>query len=999
VAPETIIGAVSLDLATDWFVPMLREVSKRQMEDYAVHVLEHEDLVSALLRTAAAEATNASSDTEESATVDADGTVLHANGSSKEADLPVDLLPEPPRPPLFHSTSVWDDVVQNVAADVSEHFFGAPPTITTTNGKKSSSRRSSSSSHSANVTPGWKIHAKAAQFERVLDERYGRLRPFVTQHPELEVFLRNVQRRYALGHFSPLRQTSPPISRSTSIVILFMMHRGGVQWLVLLLTFLFLVVGVQPWALVAVLAAGHSLLMRRKRRPVGPTMSPRIPAIPPYYYADNKKSGPTSTTSTQDKYELLNKPVGISIHDAPSASAVVDMSQYDVLLLGSGSPTLYAAALLTRAGRKVLVLSPESDASGCLTLLTSSKNNKYRDVPFDVTASNVANLSRQVPFLVPALSTSTDCQGGIRFAQVGGSEDGHAYEILAIPGMGVDRKSAHIPYVLRADGGFRAIMEDAATLLGDGWPDSDGAIGQSTVGAYGQACETMNASSGLFFLSRIVPEYISNLRKDSLYEECAKRPASGFLDKCFPLNAHTRSLMAGIGMRIENLKPSQASMAAHVSGICAAANGEGMHYPIGGPRALCRALANVVERGGGKIITDADLHDLLFDEDPTLKDRNVTKPNDGPPAPRCVGVQLSNGRQFRFDADRYTKPTKGRAIPAVISMKGFIDTFIRLLPENVRTKYKVPVGLPALAERRPVFKVLCAISGSAAELDLTGADYYRLPNASLATDVFDAAAGTVVCGEIGGPDDHEVSAPSDGASDAHDPLAATSKSPDDLDGTTARTNAPKSKQKGHRVKYHPGESWMHVSFPSAKDPSFVSRHGNVTTCVVTIEADNEFVTPFDTSPRLFVITMESVGTTQEKDRLLDKVTKDLLEIYPQLEGRIDCAEIRGPFRRGLSHTPVRFAAKGIRAETPYPHLFVGGSDLTVGDSFGSAAVGAWLVSNAVVGYNAIDHFLLQKNLTSDLAEFVEPPTIPDEEDVAVPYTVNSQPVSESPIES
>jgi hypothetical protein len=132
---------------------------------------------------------------------------------------------------------------------------------------------------------------------------------------------------------------------------------------------------------------------------------------------------------------------------------------------------------------------------------------------------------------------------------------------------------------------------------------------------------------------------------------------------------------------------------------------------------------------------------------------------------------------------------------------------------------------------------------------------------------------------------------------------------------------------------------------------------------------------------------------------LDKVTKDLVEIYPQLEGRIDCAEIRGPYRRGLSHTPVRFAAKGIRAETPYPHLYVGGSDLTVGDSFGSAAVGAWLVSNAVVGYTAIDHFLLQKNLTSDLAEFVEPPAIHDEEDLAVPYTVNSQPVSESPIES
>jgi hypothetical protein len=169
--------------------------------------------------------------------------------------------------------------------------------------------------------------------------------------------------------------------------------------------------------------------------------------------------------------------------------------------------------------------------------------------------------------------------------------------------------------------------------------------------------------------------------------------------------------------------------------------------------------------------------------------------------------------------------------------------------------------------------------------------------------------------------------------------------------------------------------------------------------VVTIEADNDFVTPFDTSPKLFVVNKETAGTAQEKQRLLERVTKDLLDVFPQLDGKIEHSEVRGPYRRGLSHGPERFAAKGVRADTPYPRLFVGGSDLTVGDSFGSGTLGGWLVANAVVGYSAVDHLLLQKNLTADLAEFLEPPTLPDDEDLAVPFAVDSQPVAESPVES
>ena len=177
---------------------------------------------------------------------------------------------------------------------------------------------------------------------------------------------------------------------------------------------------------------------------------------------------------------------------------------------------------------------------------------------------------------------------------------------------------------------------------------------------------------------------------------------------------------------------------------------------------------------------------------------------------------------------------------------------------------------------------------------------------------------------------------------------------------------------------------MQISFPSAKDPSFESRHGKITTCVVTIEADDDFVTPFETKPKLYAIQKGKGETHGDYKWLMEQVQNDVLATYPQLEGKIACAEMVGPLYRGLSHTPHRYAAKGVCPESPYPGLYSGGSDLTVGESFSASIVGGWLAANAVAGYSALDHLFLQKNITSDIIQYLEHPDLPDDgEDLAV----------------
>ena len=72
---------------------------------------------------------------------------------------------------------------------------------------------------------------------------------------------------------------------------------------------------------------------------------------------------------------------------------------------------------------------------------------------------------------------------------------------------------------------------------------------------------------------------------------------------------------------------------------------------------------------------------------------------------------------------------------------------------------------------------------------------------------------------------------------------------------------------------------MKVSFPSAKDPSWFDRYGSISTCVVTIEADDEFVRMFDTKPRIYSYLKPPGDTT-----LGQRVIKDLCMTFPQLNG-------------------------------------------------------------------------------------------------------------------
>lgn len=178
-----------------------------------------------------------------------------------------------------------------------------------------------------------------------------------------------------------------------------------------------------------------------KQPPAGMSSNNELPSITPYYKC--KENDEKSRRKAAN--ECLKRPVG-----SPLQSLELDKESYDTILIGSGPGILYTAALLSRVGKRVVVLSPDDDASGCLILKHPPSKKWNEDIPFDSNDSKVGRISRQQKLLAPALCTDRDVLGGVRFVPIGTEADGYAYDIVTVPGMGKSPDdSFDIPFVLR----------------------------------------------------------------------------------------------------------------------------------------------------------------------------------------------------------------------------------------------------------------------------------------------------------------------------------------------------------------------------------------------------------------------------------------------------------------------------------------------------------------------------------------------------------------------
>ena len=268
-----------------------------------------------------------------------------------------------------------------------------------------------------------------------------------------------------------------------------------------------------------------------------------------------------------------------------------------------------------------------------------------------------------------------------------------------------------------------------------------------------------------------------------------------------------------LGGGAENLSPAHLAFPHLATTIIGSL--EGRYFPKGGPTAILNAMLPSIEAAGGRVLYNVKIDGIVVKADSSSENPSSTPLR----YHRAAGVRIKN-------ENTVIEPKYG-----IVSGLGLHKTWTDLVMKttgsvNISTSppgspnLKGPSALsdkrkPLALERlsgtipraRPVLHLLVELLGSADDLQLMSADYVEVP------PVLDDAGNLL--------------APSQGGAGC---LSSFSRS------SVAGTNDP-----GNRG----GAKWMRISFPSAKDPEWDAftdeNEKGISTCVITIEADDEWV--------------------------------------------------------------------------------------------------------------------------------------------------------------
>ena len=157
---------------------------------------------------------------------------------------------------------------------------------------------------------------------------------------------------------------------------------------------------------------------------------------------------------------------------------------------------------------------------------------------------------------------------------------------------------------------------------------------------------------------------------------------------------------------------------------------------------------------------------------------------------------------------------------------------------------------------------------------------------------------------------------------------------------------------------------VYISFPSAKDPSFMKKYPNHTTMeAITISKWQDY-------NRWKGLPWKNRGEEYEKQKVIN--TKKILEVVyknvPQIKNNIDYHELSTPLTvkslanyqhgeiYGLDHSPLRFQQRWLRPKSPIRNLYLTGQDIvTVGVT--GALFSGLLTSSSILKKNLMKEIL------------------------------------------
>ena len=272
-------------------------------------------------------------------------------------------------------------------------------------------------------------------------------------------------------------------------------------------------------------------------------------------------------------------------------------TNYDVIIIGSGMSGLTTAAILTKEGKKVLVLERHYTAGGFTHVF------KRPGYEWDVGIHYVGEMGRKTSFSRKLSDYITD--DNLKWADIG-----EVYDRVVIGDTSYD---------------FPKGKKNLIALLKSHFPTD-----KDSIDLYFETVNKAVRANQGFFMNKAVPLIISKffgwffLRKFNRY---ARKTTQEILDEITDNPKLIKVLTAQYGDY--GLPPSESSFVMHALLVKHYFNGG--YFPEGGSSQIAKTIDKVIENGSGTILINAEVEQILIDEN------------------KATGVKMIDGKEILAD--------------------------------------------------------------------------------------------------------------------------------------------------------------------------------------------------------------------------------------------------------------------------------------------------------------------------------------------------------------